>query len=154
MRRGHSGSFANDEPRPRAGSLIGARRDVPDFIPRPWGLHKLTYPRLLRAMRRMLNELDRLPQRRLHPVVRRRLQTEFANRLGRIRRRLGLPVGRPRAQTWYRTTDAARLIGVSRKTRLRWVAARRVHCERADTYKHPRYFHHRELARVIASLKV
>ena len=154
MRRGHSGSFANDEPRPRAGSLIGARRDVPDFIPRPRGLHKLTYPRLLRAMRRMLNELDRLPQRRLHPVVRRRLQTEFANRLGRIRRRLGLPVGRPRAQTWYRTTDAARLIGVSQKTLLRWVAAGRVHCERADTYKRPRYFHREELARVIASLKV
>ena len=154
MRRGHSGSFGNDEPQPRARSLIGSRRDVPNFIPRPRGLHKLTYWRLLRAMRRMLNELDRLPARRLHPLVRRRLQTEFANRLGRIRRRLGLPVGRPCVQTWYRTTDAARLIGVSRKTLLRWVAAGRVRCERADTYKHPRYFHRRELARVIASLKI
>ena len=154
MRRGHSGSFGNDEPQPRARSLIGSRRDVPNFIPRPRGLHKLTYWRLLRAMRRMLNELDRLPARRLHPLVRRRLQTEFANRLGRIRRRLGLPVGRPRAQTWYRTTDAARLIGVSRKTLVRWVAAGRVQCERADTYRHPRYFNRRELARVIASLKV
>ena len=105
-------------------------------------------------MRRMLNELDRLPARRLHPLVRRRLQTEFANRLGRIRRRLGLPVGRPRTQTWYRTTDAARLIGVSWKTLVRWVAAGRVQCERADTYKRPRYFHRRELARVIASLKI
>ena len=112
------------------------------------------HQRLLRATRRTLNELDRLPQRRRHPLVRRRLQTEFANRLGRIRRRLGLPVGRPRAQTSYRTTDAARLIGVSRKTLLRWVAARRVHCERADTYKRPRYFHRRDLARVIASLKI
>ena len=108
----------------------------------------------LRAMRRMLTKLDRLPERRLYPVVRRRLQTEFENRLGRIRRRLGLPVGRPRAQTWYRATDAARLIGVSRKTLVRWVAAGRVQCERAHTYKHPRYFHRRELARVIASLKV
>ena len=51
-------------------------------------------------------------------------------------------------------TDAARLIGVSRKTLLRWVAAGRVRCERADTYKRPRYFHRRELARVIASLRV
>jgi len=134
--------------------VIGSRRDVPNFIPRPRGLHKLTYWRLLRAMRRMLNELDRLPARRLHPLVRRRLQTEFANRLGRIRRRLGLPVGRPRTQTWYRTTDAARPIGVSRKTLVRSVAAGRVQCERADTYRHPRYFHRRELARVIASLKV
>jgi hypothetical protein len=154
MGQDHSGSFANDEPRPRARSLIGSRRDVPNFIPRPRGLHQLTHQRLLRAMRRMLNELDRLPQRRLHPLVRRRVQTEFANRLGRIRRRLGLPVGRPRAQTSYRTTDAARLIGVSPKTLLRWVAARRVHCERADTYKHPRYFHRRDLACVIASLKI
>lgn len=152
MHRGHSGSFANDGPQPR--SLIVSRRDVPNFLPRPRGLHKLTYPRLLRAMRRMLSELDRLPERRLHPLVRRRLQTEFANRLGRIRRRLGLPVGRPCVQTWYRTTDAAHLIGVSRKTLLRWVAAGRVRCERADTYKHPRYFHRRELARVIASLKI
>ena len=154
MRQGHSRSFGNDEPQPRARSLIGSRRDMPNFIPRPRGLHKLTYPRLLCAMRRMLNELDRLPARRLHPLVRLRLQTEFANRLGRSRRRLGLPVGRPRAQTWYRTTDAARLIGVSRKTLLRWVAAGRVRCERADAYKHPRYFHRRELARVIASLKI
>jgi len=105
-------------------------------------------------MRRMLNDLDRLPARRLHPLVRRRLQTEFANRLGRIRRRLGLPIERPRARTWYRTTDAARVIGESRKTLVRWVAAGRVQCERADTYKRPRYFHRRESARVIASLKI
>ena len=154
MRRGYSVSFGNDEPQPCARSLIGSRRDVPNFFPRPRGLQKFTYQRLLRAMRRVLTKLDRLPERRLHPVVRRRLQTEFENRLGRIRRRLGLPVRRPRAQTWYRTTDAARLIGVSRKTLLRWVAAGRVQCERAHTYKHPRYFHRRELARVIASLKV
>ena len=135
-------------------SLIGSRRDVPNFVPRPPSLHKFTYQRLLRAMRRMLSELDRLPNRRLHPLVRRRLETEFANRLGRIRRRRGLPVGRPRPQTWYRTTDAARLIGVSWKTLVRWVRAGRVHCERAHTYKRPRYFHRRELARVIAGLKV
>src|SRR2546430_4944257 len=34
VRRGHSGSFGNDEPQPRARSLIGSRRDVPNFIPR------------------------------------------------------------------------------------------------------------------------
>src|SRR2546428_13565205 len=104
-------------------------------------------------MRRMQNKLDRLPERRLHPLVRRRLQTEFANRLGRIRRRLGLPVGRPRVQTWYRTTDAARLIGVSRKTLLRWVAAGRVRCERAGPYKGPRYFLRPGLARGLARPK-
>ena len=154
MHQSHSGSPSRNRSRRRARSLIGSRRDVPNFIPCPQGLHKLTYQRILRAMRRMLKELDRLSNRRLHPLVRRRLETEFANRLGRIRRRLGLPVGRPRAQTWYRTADAARLIGVSAKTLLRWVAAGRVQCERADTYKRPRYFHRRELARVIASLKI
>jgi len=46
-------------------------------------------------MRRMLNELDRLPARRLHPLVRRRLQTEFANRLGRIGADSGCPSGAP-----------------------------------------------------------
>ena len=154
MGRSYSGSFRHDEPRPRPRSLIGSRRDVPNFIQRPRGLHTWTYLRLLRAMRRVLNKLDRLPERRLHPVVRRRVQTQYENHLGRIRRRLGLPVARPRARTWYRTTDAARLIGVSWKTLVRWVRAGRVHCVRADTYKRPRYFHRKELARVIASLKV
>ncbi len=154
MGRSYFGSFGNDEWRPRPRSLIGSRREVPNFIPRPRGLHKWTYQRLLRKMRRELNKLDRLPERRLHRVVRRRLQTQYENQLGRIRRRLGLPVGRPRARIWYRTTDAARLIGVSWKTLVRWVRTGRVHCVRADTYKRPRYFHRKELARVIASLKV
>ena len=105
-------------------------------------------------MRRVLNELDHLPPRRLQPLVRRRLRTEFENRLGRIRRRLGLPVGHPRTKAWYRTAEAAALIGISSKTLIRWVAAGRVQCERADSYKRPRYFHRRELLRVIASLTV
>ncbi len=154
MGQSYSRSYAGRKPQRRARSLIGSRRDVPNFVPRPLGLHKFTYQRLLRAMRRMLNKLERLPEQRLNPVVRRRLQTQYENQLGRTRRRLGLPVGRPRAQTWYRTTDAARLIGVSWKTLVRWVAAGRVRCERAHTYKRPRYFHRRELARVIARLKV
>ena len=37
---------------------------------------------------------------------------------------------------------------------LRGIRNRRVQCVRADTYKRPRYFHRRELARVIASLKI
>lgn len=154
MGRSYFGSFGNDERRSRPRALIGSRRDVPNFIPRPPRLHKWTYLRLLRKMHRELNKLDRLPRRWLHPVVRRRLQTQYENQLGRIRRRLGLPIGRPRARTWYRTTDAARLIGVSWKTLVRWVRAGRVKCVRADTYKRPRYFHRKELARVIASLKV
>ena len=154
MGQSYSGSFGRKKSHRHPRSLIGSRRDVPSFAPRPRCLHKLTYQRLLCAMRRVLHELERLPNRRLHPMVHRRLETEFANRLGRIRRRLGLPVGRPRARTWYRTTDAARRIGVSWKTLVRWVRAGRVHCVRADTYKRPRYFHRKELARVIASLKV
>ena len=98
MGRSYSGSFRNDEPRPRPRSLIGSRRDAPNFIRRPRGLHKWTYLRLMRAMRRVLNKLDRLPEQRLHPVVRRRLQTQYENQLGCIRRRLGLLVGRPRAR--------------------------------------------------------
>src|SRR5438132_12277145 len=152
MHRRLAASLSADESRPRPRSVIGSRRDVPNFNPRPKGLHKLSYQRLLRAMRRVLNGLDRLPARQLHPLVRRRLQTQFENRLGRIRRRLGLPVGHPRAKTWYRTGEAAGLIGISSKTLLRWVASGRVQCERADSYKRPRYFHRRELLRVIASL--
>ncbi len=154
MRRGLTAYFSDDEPQPRPRSVIGSSRDVPDFIPRPHGLHKFTYPRLFRAMRRVLNELDYLPSRWLQPLVRRRLRTEFENRLGRIRRRLGLPVGHSRARTWYRTAEAAALIGISAKTLIRWAAAGRVQCERADSYKRPRYFHRRELLRVIASLSV
>src|SRR5207249_5775118 len=153
MGRSYFGSFRHHERRPRARSVIGSRRDLPDFIPRPQGLHKWTYLRLLRKMHRQLNKLDCLLERRLDPVVRRRLQTQYENQLGRIRRRLGLPIGRPRARTWYRTTDAARLIGVSWKTLVRWVRAGRVHCVRAATYKRPRYSHRKELSRVIASLK-
>src|SRR5262249_57027735 len=104
-------------------------------------------------MRRMLSELDRLPNRRLHLLVRRRLETEFANRLGRIRRRLGLPVGRPRPRTWYRTTDAARLIGVSWEALVLWVTAGRAHLARAHTYKPPLYFHRLELAGIVVRLE-
>jgi hypothetical protein len=154
MHRRGAPSLSADEPRPRPRSIIGSRRDVPDFIPRPKGLHKLSYQRLLRAMHRVLHELDRLPARQIHPLVRRRLQTQLENQLGRMRRRLGLPVERPRAKTWHRTGESAALIGISSKTLLRWVAAGRVQCERADSYKRPRYFHRRELLRVIASLTV
>ena len=154
MRQRHPVPIGRIKSQRRTRSVIGSRREVPNFIPRPPGLHKFTYQRLLRAMRGTLNKLESLPERRLHPLVRRRLQTQYENQLGRIRRRLRLPIGRPGAQTWYRTTDAARLIGVSWKTLVRWVKAGRVHCERAHTYKRPRYFHRRELARVIAGLKV
>ena len=61
-----------------------------EFIPRPLGLHLATYRRLLRAHARIVAQLEHLSYRHTWPVVRKRLQTEFQNRLLRVRRRLGL----------------------------------------------------------------
>jgi len=97
-----------------------------EFIPRPKGLHRATYRRLLRAHGRIVAQLERLPSRRLWPVVRKRLQTELQNRLKRVRRRLGLRVPHPPARRWYRTSEAAAFVGVSSKTLLRWTARGRV----------------------------
>jgi len=90
-----------------------------EFIPCPKGLHRATYRRLLRAHGRIVAQLERLPYRRTWPVVRKRLQTEFQNRLNRVRRRLGLRVPHPPARRWYRTSEAAAFVGVSSKTLLR-----------------------------------
>jgi hypothetical protein len=139
-----------DQHRPRARYRI--KRE--EFIPCPTGLHRATYRRLLREHARILAQLARLPQRRLYPHVRKRLQTEFANRLRRVRRRLGLRVPLPRARTWYRTGAAAAFIGVSSKTLLRWADAGLVACERSDRGHQQRFFHHRELARVVQGLRL
>src|SRR2546425_7378132 len=93
-----------------------------EFIPRPRGLHRATYRRLLRKHARIVAQLERVPYRRTWRVVRKRLETEFQNRLLRVRRRLGLRVPRPPARRWYRTGAAAALVGVSSKTLLRWTA--------------------------------
>ena len=125
-----------------------------EFIPCPTGLHRATYRRLLREHARILAQLARLPQRRLYPRVRKRLETEFANRLRRVRRRLGLRVPLPRSRTWYRTGAAAAFIGVSSKTLLRWADGGLIACERSDKSHRQRFFHHRELARIVRGLRV
>ena len=85
------------------------------FIPCPKRLHRATLRRLLREQHRILRMLKELPSRRTWPVVRKRLRTEFHNRLYRIRRRLGLRVRGPRPRQWYRTSAAAAFAGVSGK---------------------------------------
>src|SRR6266446_5409406 len=55
-----------------------------EFIPRPKGLHRATYRRLLRAHGRIVAQLEALPYRRTWPVVRKRLAAEFSNRLLRV----------------------------------------------------------------------
>jgi hypothetical protein len=125
-----------------------------EFIPCPTGLHRATYRRLLREHARILAQLARLPQRRLDPHVRKRLQTEFDHRLRRVRRRLGLRVPLPRSRTWYRTGAAAAFIGVSSRTLVRWADAGRIACERSDAGHRQRFFRHRELARVVRGLRL
>src|SRR5207247_4897430 len=110
---------------------VGLRHLSREFIPRPRGLHRATYRRLLRAHARIVAQLEALPYRRTWPVVRKRLRTEFNNRLMRVRRRLGLRVPHPPARRWYRTGEAAAFVGVSTKTLLRWTARGRVACERS-----------------------
>ena len=120
----------------------------------PPGLHRATYRRLLREHARILAQLARLPQRRVWPPVRKRLETEFQNRLRRVRRHLGLRVPMPRTRTWYRTGAAAAFIGVSPKTLLRWTAGGLVACERSAAGHRQRFFHRRELTRVVRGLRL
>ena len=125
-----------------------------EFVPRLSGLHKETYKRLLRQHARILLEIERLPSRHTWPVVRKRLRTEYQNRLNRIRHRLGLRVPRPSARNWYRTGAAAAFIGVSSKTLLRWTARGRVPCERSPWGHRQRRYRHRDLVAVVKALRV
>src|SRR5207253_5800894 len=118
------------------------------------GLHRATYRRLLRAHGRIVAQLERLPSRRLWPVVRKRLRTEFQNRLNRVRRRLGLRVTRSPARRWYRIGEAAAFVGVSTKTLLRWTARGRVACERSPWGHRHRRYRHRDLVRMVQELHV
>ena len=125
-----------------------------EFIPRPRGLHRATYRRLLRAHARIVAQLEALPYRRTWPVVRTRLAAEFSNRLLRVRRRLGLRVPRPPARKWYRTGEAAVFVGISPKTLLRWTAQGRVTCERSPWGHRQRHYRHRDLVRLVRELRV
>jgi MerR-like DNA binding protein len=99
----------------------------------PWqllGTAVPVQPRLRRSTRRRLSrEHDRLIVRLQYVAIRdlsrhqrRRLQTQFTNRLVRIRRRLGLSVTGPRKRPSYRVSEAAACLGISPRQLLRWEA--------------------------------
>ncbi len=125
-----------------------------EFIPRPPGLPRATYLRLLREHARIVAQLEALSGRWTWPIVRKRLRTEFNNRLRRVRRRLGLRVARPPARRWYRTAEAAAFIGISSKTLLRWTAKGRTTCERSPWGHKQRHYRHRDLVRLVRELRV
>src|SRR4029453_13114776 len=81
------------------------------------------FGRLLREHDRLCQLLEALPARRTWPRVRARLETQFRNRLTRIRRQLGLRAPEPLRREWYRISAAAQLLGVCTKTLLRWEQA-------------------------------
>ena len=151
------GSHRRGHGRRRRLACIQDWRDVlvptePLEVPRPRGLHRATYQRLVNEYNRLLEQLDALPTRNLWPSMRKAYEHQFLNRIVRIRRRLGLPTPEPRARRWYRTGEAALLLGVSTKSLLRWTASGFVRCERADCWTH-RYYAAEELVRVQRRLK-
>jgi excisionase family DNA binding protein len=125
----------------------------PVAVPRPPGLHRATYRRLVREYNRLLTKLAELPRRRLWPHLRKAYQRQFENRILRIRRTLHLPTLHPRAKPWYRTTEAALYLGISSKTLVRWTNQGIVRCHRAGYWAH-RHYPVGELARVRRRLKV
>jgi len=124
------------------------------FIPRPQGLHKATYRRLLREHDRILVELDRLPHLQTWAIVRKRVQTQLLHRLHRVRGRLGLRVPRPTPRPWYRTGAAAAFVGVSSKTLLRWTARGRVRCERSPWGHRQRRYRHSDLVALVKDVRI
>ena len=143
--------------RRRSAASIGLWRDllVPTErleVPCPRGLHHATYQRLVNEYNRVLEALNALPNRPLWPHIRKAYEHQFLNRIVRIRRRLGLPTPEPPPRRWYRTSDAALLLGVSTKSILRWTASGFLRCERAGDWAH-RYYAHEKLLRVERRLK-
>jgi helix-turn-helix protein len=121
--------------------------------PRPPGLHKLTYGRLLREREYLLQALASLPMRRTYPLQRKRLATQFRHRLARIERRLAGPLPTSLPKEWYRIGEAARLLHVSTQTLSRWVRSGWIQCSQAQPRHTHRYFHRRELLRVMRALR-
>ncbi len=119
----------------------------PLAVPRPPGLHRATYRRLIRDYNRVLGKLAELPRRRLWPHLRKAYQRQLDNRIIRIRRVLCLSTPHPRAKPWYRTTEAALYLGISAKTLVRWTDQGLVRCHRAGFGAH-RHDAVAELARV------
>jgi hypothetical protein len=135
----------------RRGTIRALRRQ---FIPRPQGLHKATYRRLLREHHRVLVQLDRLPLRETWAIVRKRVQTQLLHRLHRVRERLGLRIPRPTPRKWYRMGAAATFVGVSSKTLLRWTAEGRVRCERSPWGHRQRRYRHSDLVALVKDIRI
>lgn len=116
-------------------------------IPRPAGMRRATYRRLLKRHESLRAKLEELSYRRLSPRVRNRLDTQFRNALRRVRRALGLPEWEPGQQTWYSLSEAAGYLGISSRTLLRWDAAGII-IARGQTPGRHRRFHHHDLSRL------
>jgi hypothetical protein len=122
-------------------------------IHRQNGLHPQRFGRLVREHDRLCKLLEALPTRGTWPRMRARLETQFRNRLTRIRRQLGLPTLEPPRRTWHRIASAAALLGVSTKTVLRWEKAGLIESWRADSWGAHRYFRDADLRQLRARLK-
>ena len=117
------------------------------------GLHPQRFGRLVREHDRLCKLLEALPTRRTWPRMRARLETQFRNRLTRIRRQLGLPTLEPPRRAWHRIASAAALLGVCTKTVLRWEKAGLIESWRADSWGAHRYFRDADLRQLRARLK-
>ncbi len=122
-------------------------------IRRRTGLHPRRFARLVREHDRLCKRLEELPARRTWPRVRARLETQFRNRLARIRRQLGLRVPEPSRRKWYRVSAAAQMLGVSTRTLIRWEQAGVIKSRRAAWWAAHRYFADADLRRLRARLK-
>ncbi len=122
-------------------------------IPCPRGLHRATYGRLVRDLRRVEGQLAMLSWRPLRPQLRHRLETQFRHRLLRIRERLGVEPSRLPGRQWVRVGGAAAFLHVSTRTLCRWTNQGKIACHRAWWRGH-RYFHRQELRRAQARRRV
>ena len=119
-------------------------------LPCPPGMRRATYRRLMKRHETLRVALVKVSFRRLDPLVRNRLDSQFRNTLRRVRRELGLPEWEPGRRTWYSLSAAAGYLGISPRTLLRWDAAGFISSGR--TIGRHRRFHHRDLARLRAML--
>ncbi len=119
-------------------------------IPRPAGMRRATYRRLLKRHETLRVALVKLSFRHLSPRVRNRLDTQFRNALRRVRRGLGLPEWEPGRRTWYSLSGAAGYLAISPRTLLRWDAAGII-ISSGQTPGGHRRFHHRDLSRLRAA---
>jgi hypothetical protein len=139
-----------DRQRPIPGLLAPAGRPT---IRRRHGLHPNRFRRLIREHDRLCHRLEALPTIRTWPRMRARLETQFRNRIVRIRRQLGLRAAESPRRQWYRIAAAAAFLGVCPKTLVRWEQAGRITSRRSDFLRGHRYFRDADLRRLRAKLK-